>query len=88
MAAYVICSQIQNRGIYKRRPEKSLSDSNARLNLKLTGLFVFTGPIKKEAAMSVIFWIHVFVIVIKIIAMSNNADAETKTDETKANGLK
>jgi hypothetical protein len=42
--------------------------------------------IKKEAVMSVMFWIHVFVIVIKIIAMSN--DAETKTDETKANSLK
>lgn len=38
--------------------------------------------------MSVMFWIHVVVIVIKIIAMSNDVDAETKTDETKANSLK
>ena len=54
MPAWVICIQIQDRGIYKRRPRKSLSDSNARLNLKLTGLFVFkiNCPITPTAALS------------------------------------
>jgi hypothetical protein len=33
--------------------------------------------------MSVMFWIHVFVIVVKIIAMSYNTDAAIKTDDKK-----
>jgi hypothetical protein len=33
--------------------------------------------------MSVMFWIHVFVIVVKIIAMSNNTEAAIKTDDKK-----
>jgi hypothetical protein len=33
--------------------------------------------------MSVMFWIHVFVIIVKIIAMINSADAVIKTDEKK-----
>lgn len=33
--------------------------------------------------MSVMFWIHVFVIVVKIIAMSDNADAAITTDDKK-----
>lgn len=38
--------------------------------------------------MSIMFWIHMFVVVVKIIAMSNDTDAETITDETKTNSLK
>ncbi len=48
MPVGVTCIPIQDRGIYNRRPRKSFSDSNARLNLRLTGLFVFTIAHKYE----------------------------------------